>query len=176
MHAAWKKHTQFNDNHRPIRSYRLLPVTVFPANAGAVNIRELSKIRASRGGLTTKLHALVDADGRPVSLRLTGGQVHDACEAEALIEAIPEGATLLGDKGYDSTAIREAAAARNIWANIPNRSNRKQRFGFSSWLYRQRNLVERFFNRIKQFRGIATRYDKDAANYLAAIKLICSRL
>nr|WP_255326053.1 IS5 family transposase [Sphingobium sp. 15-1] len=130
----------------------------------------------SRGGLTTKLHALVDANGRPVSLRLTGGQVHDACEAEALIEAIPEGATLLGDKGYDSIVIREAAAARNIWANIPNRSNRKQRFGFSSWLYRQRNLVERFFNRIKQFRGIATRYEKDAANYLAAIKLICVRL
>lgn len=78
--------------------------------------------------------------------------------------------------GYDSTAIREAAATRNIWANITNRSNRKQRFGFSSWLYRQRNLVERFFNRIKQFRGIATRYDKHAANYLTAIKLIRIRL
>jgi transposase len=130
----------------------------------------------SRGGLTTKLHALVDANGRPVSLRLTGGNVHDACEAEALIAAAPEGATLLGDKGYDSTAIRETAAARDIWANIPNRSNRKQRFAFSPWLYRYRNLVERFFNRIKQFRGIATRYDKDAANYLAAIKLICTRL
>lgn len=107
---------------------------------------------------------------------MTGGNVHDANEAEALIEAAPEGATLLGDKGYDSTAIRKAAAARNIWANIPNRSNRKQHFGFSPWLYRYRNLVERFFNRIKQFRGIATRYDKDAANYLAAIKLICARL
>ena len=95
---------------------------------------------------------------------------------EALIEAIPEGATLLGDKGYDSNAIREAAAARNVWANIPNRSNRKQRFAFSPWLYKQRNLVERFFNRIKQFRGIATRYDKDPANFLAAIKLICVRL
>jgi len=66
---------------------------------------------------------------------LTGGNVHDANEAEALIEAAPEGATLLGDKGYDSTAIREAATARNIWANIPNRSNRKQHFGFSPWLY-----------------------------------------
>ena len=130
----------------------------------------------SRGGLTSKLLALVDADGRPVSLRLTGGQVHDACEAEALIEAIPEGATLLGDKGYDSDAIREAAAARNVWANIPNRSNRTQRFAFSPWLYKQRNLVERFFNRIKQYRGIATRYDKDPANFLAAIKLICVRL
>lgn len=68
-------------------------------------------------------------------MRLTGGQVHDACEAEALIEAIPEGATLLGDKGYDSNAIREQAARKNVWANIPNRSNRKQRFGFSPWLY-----------------------------------------
>ncbi len=130
----------------------------------------------SRGGLIRKLHALVDADGHPVSLRLTAGQVHDVCEAEALIDAIPEGATLLGDRGYDSNAIREAAAARNVWANIPNRSNRRQRFAFSPWLYKQCNLVERFFNRIKQFRGIATRYDKGTANYLAAIKIVCARL
>lgn len=130
----------------------------------------------SRGGLTSKIHALVDADGRPVGLRLTGGQVHDACEAGALIEAIPEGATLPGDKGYDSNAIREQAADRNVWANIPNRSNRKKRFGFSPWLHRQRNLVERFFNRIKQFRGIATRYDRRPENYLAAVKLVCTRI
>ena len=90
--------------------------------------------------------------------------------------AMPEGATLLGDKGYDSNAIREIAAKRNCWANIPNRSNRQKRFAFSPWLYRQRNLVERFFNHLKQFRGIATRYDKHAANYLAAVKLICVRL
>lgn len=89
---------------------------------------------------------------------------------------MPEGATLLGDKGYDSNAIRKVAAAKNAWANIPSRSNRKQRFAFSSWVYRQRNLVERFFNRIKHFRGIATRYDKCAENYLAAVKLICVRI
>ncbi|WP_217998743.1 IS5 family transposase [Novosphingobium naphthalenivorans] len=130
----------------------------------------------SRGGLTSKLHALVDAEGRPVGLRLTGGQVHDACEAEALIAGIPNGATLLGDKGYDSNPIRNAAAARGVWTNIPNRSNRKQRFGFSPWLYRQRNLVERFFNRIKQFRVIATRYDKNPDNFMAAAKLICTRI
>ena len=75
---------------------------------------------------------------------------------------MPEGATLLADKGYDSNAIRAAAAARKAWANIPSRSNRRQRFAFSGWLYRQRNLVERFFNRIKHFRGIATLYDKCA--------------
>jgi transposase len=130
----------------------------------------------SRGGLTSKIHALVDADGRPVALRLTGGQVYDSQEAEALLEALPEGATLLADKGYDSNAIREAAARKNAWANIPSRSNRKQRFAFSGWLYRQRNLVERFFNRIKHFRGIATRYDKCPENYLAAVKLICARI
>ena len=93
-----------------------------------------------------------------------------------MIDAMPEGATLLGDTGYDSNAIREKAAKKSVWANIPNRSNREQRFGFSPWFYRQRNLVEHFFNRIKQFPGIATRYDKDPAKYLAAVKLICARL
>lgn len=131
----------------------------------------------SRGGLTSKIHALVDAEGRPVVLRLTAGQVHDSVEAEALLDGIlDEGVTLLADKGYDSNAIRENAQQHKAWANIPPKSNRKGSFAFSSWVYRQRNLVERFFNRIKQFRGIATRYDKDPRNYLAAVKLIAARL
>ena len=83
----------------------------------------------SRGGLTSKIHALVDADGRPVALLLVGGQVHDSKEAEALLEAMPKGAAFLGNERYDSNAIREAAAAQNVWANIPSQSNRKQRFG-----------------------------------------------
>jgi transposase len=69
----------------------------------------------SRGGLTSKIHALVDADGRPIALRLTGGQVHDSQEAEALLDVMPQGATLLADKGYDSNAICEAAASKNAW-------------------------------------------------------------
>ena len=87
-----------------------------------------------------------------------------------------EGVTLLADKGYDSNAIRDQAQKNKAWANIPPKSNRKGSFVFSSWVYRQRNLVERFFNRIKQFRGIATRYDKDPKNYLAAVKFIAARL
>lgn len=130
----------------------------------------------SRGGLTSKIHALVDADGRLIDVRLTGGQVHDSVEAESLLEGVGDGAILLADKGYDSNAIRALAADRNAWANIPPRSNRKDSFVFSSWVYRQRNLVERFFNRIKQFRGIATRYDKDQRNFIAAVKLIACRL
>lgn len=79
-------------------------------------------------------------------------------------------------RGYDSNAIREAAASKNAWTNILSRSNRKQRFPFSGWVYRQRNLIERFFKRIKHFRGIATRYYKCPDNYLAAVKLICAHI
>ena len=130
----------------------------------------------SRGGLTSKIHALVDAEGRPVTLRLTGGQVADCAEAEVLIDGRGEGDILLADKGYDNNAIRAKAAQRKAWANIPPKANRKGTFAFSRWVYRQRNLVERFFNRIKQFRGIATRYDKRPENYMAALKLVAARI
>ncbi|MGK9204234.1 IS5 family transposase [Sinorhizobium meliloti] len=130
----------------------------------------------SRGGLTSKIHALVDAEGRPVNLRLTGGQIADCTEADALTDELGEGDILLADKGYDSNAIRAKAAERKAWANIPPKTNRKGSFVFSRWVYRQRNLVERFFNRIKQFRGIATRYDKHPENYLAAVKLVAARI
>ncbi len=66
--------------------------------------------------------------------------------------------------------------SRHRWANIPPKTNRKGSVVFSPWVYRQRNLVERFFNRIKQFRGIATRYDKHPENYLAAVKLVAARI
>lgn len=93
-----------------------------------------------------------------------------------MIDDIGEGDILLADKGYDTDAIRAKAAARKAWANIPPKANRKGTFVFSGWVYRQRNLVERFFNRIKQFRGIATRYDKDPNNFLAAVKLVATRI
>jgi len=130
----------------------------------------------SRGGLTSKIHALVDAEGRPVNLRLTGGQIADCTQADALTDDLAEGDILLADKGYDSNAIRAKAAKRKAWANIPPKANRTGTFSFSSWVYRQRNLVERFFNRIKHFRGIATRYDKRPENYLAAVKLVAARI
>uniref|UniRef100_UPI000479646F IS5/IS1182 family transposase n=1 Tax=Pleomorphomonas koreensis TaxID=257440 RepID=UPI000479646F len=96
--------------------------------------------------------------------------------AEVLIDGLGEGDILLADKGYDNNAIRAKAAQRKAWANIPPKANRKGTFAFSRWVYRQRNLVERFFNRIKQFRGIATRYDKRPENYMAALKIIAARI
>lgn len=130
----------------------------------------------SRGGLTTKIHALVDAEGRPVVLKLTAGQVHDAVMAEPLLEGLGQNDILLADKGYDSDKIRDLATKKKAWANIPPKCNRRGTFAFSPWVYRQRNLVERFFNKIKQFRGIATRYDKNPLNFLAAIKLVSTRI
>ena len=130
----------------------------------------------SRGGLTTKIHVLVDGEGRPVDFALTPGQTHDSQPAPELLEDLEEDAILLGDKAYDTEAIRGLVKDKGGWANIPPKSNRKGSFAFSKWLYRYRNLVERFFNKLKQFRGIATRYDKNPDNFLAAIKLASVRI
>ncbi len=130
----------------------------------------------SRGGLTTKIHALVDADGRPVRLELTPGQAGDAPVAATLLEDLVPGAILIADRAYDTNAIRDLAAERGAWANIPPRLTRTGSFAFSTWVYRQRNLVERFFNQVKQFRGLATRYDRNPENYLAALKLAAVRI
>jgi transposase len=130
----------------------------------------------SRGGLTTKIHAVVDAEGRPTRIALTPGQVHDGTAAEELLTNVKPGATLLADKAYDSNAIRDQAQEQDVWANIPPKSKRKGSFVFSAVLYRYRNLVERFFNKLKQFRGIATRYDKNPDNFLAAIKPVSARI
>jgi transposase len=130
----------------------------------------------SRGGLTTKIHALVDGRGLPVGLHLSEGQASDCREAEPLLEAVPEGSTFLADKAYDSDAIRSKIQARGGFVNIPAKRNRRKGFAFSSFLYRYRNLVERFFGKLKHARGLATRYDKRADNFLAAIKLFCTRL
>ena len=93
-----------------------------------------------------------------------------------MIDSLGEGDILLADKGYDSNAIRAKAAERKAWANTPPKANRKGTFAFARWVYLRRNLVERFFNRIKQFRGIATRYDKRPENYMAALKLVAARI
>lgn len=114
----------------------------------------------SRGGLTTKIHAVVDANGLPLHIAITGGQQHDSLAARALLEGLPSDNIVLADKAYDATEIRTFVSSCGGWANIPPRRNRRDPICFSPYLYRQRNHVERFFNRIKQCRRIATRYEK----------------
>ena len=130
----------------------------------------------SRGGLTTKIHALVDAEGRPVLIKLTEGQAHDGRSAADMLGGLGEGQILLADRGYDSDKLRDDLAARGAWANVKPMPNRKNVPAFSAFLYRYRNLVERFFNKLKHFRAIATRYEKHAANYLALVKLAAIRI
>jgi transposase len=130
----------------------------------------------SRGGLTSKIHAVVDTNGRPVRLALTTGEAHDNRLAAKLLTRLRSGSMLLADRGYDADWIRTLVRQRGAWANIPPKRNRKEALCFSPYLYRARNLVERFFNKIKQCRRVATRYDKLAANYLAFIQLASIRL
>ena len=130
-------------------------------------------IGRSRGGLTTKIHMIVDALGNPLALSLTGGQVHDITQAQALL-ALVEPEALLGDKGYDADHFVDSLTARAIRVVIPPKSNRKVQRDCDFALYCERNLVERFFCTIKHFRAIATRYEKTARNYLAGLHLVCA--
>jgi transposase len=130
----------------------------------------------SRGGLTTKIHALVDADGLPIALKLTAGQAHDGRSAQDMFDSVGEGDILLADRAYDSDALRADMAGRGAWANIRPMKHRRQRPAFSPFLYRYRNMVERFFNRLKHFRAVATRYDKRDDNFLASVQLASIRI
>lgn len=93
-----------------------------------------------------------------------------------MLDALTEGQILLADRGYDSGAARNALAGRGAWANIKPMPNRKNVPAFCPYLYRYRNLVERFFSKLKHFRGVATRYDKRANNFLAGVKLTSFRI
>jgi transposase len=130
----------------------------------------------SRGGLTTKIHALVDANGLPIALKLTEGQANDGRSACDMLDTLIEGNILLADRAYDSDALRQTLAERGAWANIKPMPQRRKVPAFSAFLYRYRNLVERFFNKLKHFRAVATRYDKNPENYLATVKLASARI
>src|SRR4029434_2592933 len=127
-------------------------------------------IGRSKGGLTTKIHALVDALGNPVGFHLTGGQEHDLACADALPEL--EAETLIADKAFDADErVLEPLAEAGKTAVIPPRKTRKTPRAFDKDLYKARHLIENFFAKLKQFRAIATRYDKTARCFLAGIHL-----
>src|SRR6267378_1651585 len=126
--------------------------------------------------LTSKIHAVVGSNGLPARLSLSPGEAHDVRLAGKLLSRLKSGSMLLADRGYDADWIRELAMKKGAWANIPPKSNRSGPICFSPYLYRARNRVERFFNRIKRCRRVATRYDRLATNYLAFVQLASIRL
>jgi transposase len=155
--------------------------------------RARQSIGRSRGGLSTKVHALVDGRGRPLAAVLTPGQAGDNPQLEPLLDAVrvsrrgpgrprrrPD--RIVADKAYSHPSTRHALRRRGIAVTIPQRSDqvlhRQARgsaggrpYAFDQEIYKRRNVVERYFNRLKQWRGIATRYDKTAQNYRGGVLL-----
>ena len=111
-----------------------------------------------------------------MKLVITPGQTHDIQAAAELLGDLRKGQMLLADKAYDADWLRTMVGEQGAWANIPPKSNRKSPICFSPALYKQRNLIERFFNKLKYYRRIATRYDKLGSTFLAMTKLACIRL
>ena len=142
-----------------------------PLGFGRKRGEQKQAIGRSRGGRNTKVHALGDAKGRLIAILLTGGEAHDCPVAERLINRVEPAERMLGDKAYDSNELRDELKERGTKPVIPNRSNRKRPFSFSKRLYKLRWRIESAFNRLKDFRRIATRYDKLARNYLASVCL-----
>jgi transposase len=128
-------------------------------------------IGRSKGGLSTKIHATCDALGNPTGFYLTAGQVHDLDGADVLLGDI-QAQALLADKAYDADErVLKRLAAQHCEAVIPPKSNRKAQRRYDKDLYKARHLIENFFAKLKQYRAIATRYDKTAQNFLGAIYL-----
>ena len=124
-------------------------------------------IGRSKGGLSTKIHALVDALGNPLAFFLTPGQAHDLEGADALLPQM-QADTLLADKAFDADErVIEPLLAAGKTLVIPPKSNRKVQRAFDKEMYKARHLIENFFCKLKQYRAIATRYDKTARNFLA---------
>jgi transposase len=122
----------------------------------------------SRGGFGTKIHGVVSPLGHPVALAVTGAEAADSPHLPGLIAGIETDA-VLADKGYDSDANRAAIRAAGAEPCIPPRKNRTTAIDYDRHLYRERNVAERFFGRVKQYRRVATRYDKKAANFLGFV-------
>jgi transposase len=129
-------------------------------------------IGISRGGRTTKIHAVVDSKGRPLNFTVTGGQVHDSQVVEEVLNTPRSPLAVSADKAYDSKEARQQIKDEGALPVIPSRSNATTKVHCPRRFYRQRRKIENFFRRAKDWRRIATRYDKLARNFLAATLMI----
>jgi transposase len=133
-------------------------------------------IGRTKGGMNTKLHAVTDANGRPISLFMTAGQVSDYTGAAALLDSLPKTQWLLGDRGYDADWFRDALQAKGITPCIPGRKSRNEPIKYDKRRYKSRNRIEIMFGRLKDWRRVATRYDRCPTVFLSAIALAATVL
>nr|WP_244396047.1 IS5 family transposase [Beijerinckia indica] len=131
----------------------------------------------SRGGFTSKIHARADSHGRPLGFVLTSGETSDYAATPALLGMpVAKPKAMLADKGYDSDEVRASLLLKGILPVIPPKANRKESVSYDFKLYKDRNRIERMFNRLKQFRRIATRYDKTAVSFLKFLAIAAAKI
>jgi transposase len=118
-----------------------------------------------------KIHALSDGQGRPLAFLLTGGQAADCRAAETLLQGLAPSTLVMADRAYDTNAVRQQIEGQGAVPNIPPKRTRRWKSCFSPALYRGRNAIERMFCGLKDYRRIATRYDKLAVNFMSAVHL-----
>ena len=180
--SRWCKHEVWKFLHAGCTQYAdmqqiLIDSTITRAHACAAGAAGSSAkaeaLGRSKGGFTTKIHAITDALGNPLDFILTGGQASDIGQAENLLALTPEGAAaLVGDKGYDSDAFIQTLNEKAIEPVIPPRSNRINPRDCDWFAYKERHLIECFFNKIKHYRRISSRYEKLARNYMGFIRFV----
>lgn len=149
-------------------------VRAHPCAAGAAGSDgEKEALGRSRGGFSTKVHALTEALGNPLELMVTPGQASDIGQADTLLARTPEGAqALAGDKAYDSDGFVQAIEQRDMEPVIPSRRHRTQAREHDEFHYKERHLIECFFNKIKHYRRIFSRFEKLARNYLGFLQFV----
>ena len=126
--------------------------------------------------MNTKLHAVTDAKGRPIRFFISAGQVSDYNGAAALLDSLPKADWFLADRGYDADWLREALEDKGISACIPGRKSREKTVQYDKRRYKRRNRIEIMFGRLKDWRRVATRYDRCPETYLSAIALAATFL
>ena len=126
-------------------------------------------IGLSRGGQTTKIHAVSDTLGRPIVIKVTAGNVSDIKQADALLAEVEGVRHVLADKGYDSDKLRASIREKGAKPVIPGRKSRKRKVRLDTKRYKFRWSIEAVFCRLKDFRRVATRYDKLSRNYLSSL-------
>jgi transposase len=150
----------------------MLDSTIIRAHQHAAGAKdsnaEAEALGRSRGGFSTKVHVACDGLGQPVKIILTPGQNHDSTQATNLL-ADTQAAKIIADKGYDTNAIIAHIEAQGAEAVIPPLGHRVEKRSYDKEEYKNRNVVERFFNLIKQCRRVATRYEKTAQNFLGIV-------
>lgn len=152
----------------------MIDATVIRAHqhaAGAKGGQESQALGRSCGGFSSKIHAKVDAIGLPLNFALSGGQCHDSLFSEELWSK-EQCDYLLADRGYDDDSFRSKLVANKTEPVIPGKKNRINSIKYDTFIYKERNFIERFFNRIKHFRRIATRYDKTAVMFMGCLTIV----